>query len=111
MDMQEEATPVTIRIMNDPRVTSFLRFMGVLLGGLTLWSVSNLASTASNWSVTMQRLTYVVEDLSKRTVENEKDVESLERTLRDIQVQVEVDKQQQSAMAWQLNSLLRQAGR
>ncbi len=99
----------TMRIMNDPRVSGFLRFLNPIMGALTLASVLGLFSVITSWGTTLQRLTYVVEELKKDTDSNAKDIDGVKTQVDNLRVDMEVIKLQQRTQSWQLNRL-RQGG-
>lgn len=93
----------TLRVMKDERVTGFLRFLNPIMGALTLASVLGLFGLITSWGTTLQRLTYVVEELKKDTDINTKDIDGVRTQINSVRVDIEVLKLQQRTQSWQLN--------
>lgn len=93
----------TLRVMKDERVTGFLRFLNPIMGALTLASVLGLFGLITSWGTTLQRLTYVVEELKKDTDTNTKDIDGVRTQMNNVRVDIEVLKLQQRTQGWQLN--------
>jgi FtsZ-binding cell division protein ZapB len=93
----------TLRVMKDERVTGFLRFLNPIMGALTLASVLGLFGLITSWGTTLQRLTYVVEELKKDTDINTKDIDGVRTQMNNVRVDIEVLKLQQRTQGWQLN--------
>jgi|688.fasta_scaffold07757_17 hypothetical protein len=105
--MEDPGESRTMRVMNDPRVSGFLRFLNPVLAALTLASVLTIGSLISDASTTIQKLTWVVEDLAKRTDTNEKDINTIEGRLNDVTIDVRVLQQNQRQQSWEVNRLSR----
>jgi tRNA splicing ligase len=112
MDEREpEAQPRTMQMMQDPRVTGFLRFLQTVMQAITLASVLGLASAALNWNTNMQRITYILEAHGNRIKEGENDINNLQRDQNQLKVDARVMEQNIRTLTWQFNNLMRQVGK
>jgi hypothetical protein len=112
-DRPEEAanSSRTLQVMNDPRVSAFMRFFNGLMGTLTLMAVGGLAATLASWQGSIQRLTFVVERLSKDVETNTNDIDKTKDHINNIRVEQEVIKQNINNLTWRTGRMERQSSR
>lgn len=82
----------------------------MLTGGITLAAVLALGSTAASWQGSLQRLTWLVEQLNSRVSVNEKENENQDRLIREMKIDVEVHKKLSESFSWRLGRLERRNG-
>ena len=100
-----------IEVVNDPRVSGFLRFLNVLTGGITLAAVLALGSTAASWQANIQRLTFLVEQLSTEVKANKENDNNQDERLRELEVRQKVAETLGSTYGWRISRIERLLGK
>lgn len=100
----------TLQVMNDPRVSAFMRFFNGLIGALTLMAVAGLAGTLASWQGSIQRLTFVVERLSKDVETNTNDIDKTNEHINNIRVDLKVIQQNINTLTWRVGRNERRVG-
>jgi hypothetical protein len=111
-DRPEEAanSSRTLEVINEPVVAAFLRLLNPVLTGVTLAAVLGLAGTIASWQGNMQRLTFVVEQLSKDVQQNTNDNKEQTRQIIDMRVQQQVMGQNINTLTWRVGRIERRLG-
>jgi hypothetical protein len=111
-DRPEEASNSsrTLEVINEPVVAAFLRLLNPVLTGVTLAAVLGLAGTVASWQGNMQRLTFVVEQLSKDVQVNTNDNKEQATQIIDMRVQQKVMEQNINNLTWRVGRNERRLG-
>jgi type VI protein secretion system component VasK len=101
----DEPTSKAMEMMNDPRVSAFLRFFNAVLTGVTLAAVLGLAGAATSWQANNQRMGWLLEQLSQEVKQNTLDNNKQQEQINDLRIEQGVMKQTNNTQGWRINRL------
>ena len=97
-------------MMNDPRVTSFLRFLNTVMTGVTCAAVLGLGAAGATWQANNQRMGWLLEQLSQEVKENTQTNNKQEERITEIRVQQRVAEEINRNHTWRINRLEQRSG-
>lgn len=102
-----EEQPNAIKIINDPRVSGFLRLFQSVITTLTAAAILGVFALLNGLSDNQQKILWSLERLEKRVDDTEELNKTQQIKLDDVIVNQKVQDQKVNSMGWRLNRLER----
>jgi hypothetical protein len=99
-----------MEIINDPRVTSFLRFLNTVMTGVTCAAVLGLGAAGATWQANNQRMGWLLEQLTQEVKQNTADNNKQQEQINDLRIEQGIMKQMNGTHGWRINRLEQSSG-
>lgn len=106
----EETSSKALEMMADPRVSAFLRFFNAIATAVTLAAVLGIGATAASWQSEIQRMGWLLDQLTKDVKLGEETNKEQEKRIRDIIIELKVSEQKNKDHGWRINRLENRSG-